>query len=153
MSIQHSCSCSWSTCNDCRKQLRSISSRGEGCWNRKEASPICYCGEKSVLRTAKTTKNRGKQFWSCPRYKGGGENGGCNYFRWLSDLGTEESVSCEILETNDVRLVKHVENERDFMRVQKAVMRVEKWMKILVGVVCIVFVMNMITIVMLMDRA
>ncbi|WVZ12309.1 hypothetical protein V8G54_016839, partial [Vigna mungo] len=123
--------------------------------NRKEASLICYCGDKFVLRTAKTTKNIGKQFWSCPRYKGGGENGGCNYFRWLSDLGTEESASCEILETNDVRLVKHVENERDnkIVVVQKAVMSVEKWMKILVGVVCIVFVMNMITVVMLMGRA
>jgi len=31
--------------------------------------PVCYCGEKVVLRTARTPKNRGKQFWGCPKYK------------------------------------------------------------------------------------
>ncbi|WVZ25133.1 hypothetical protein V8G54_003677 [Vigna mungo] len=163
MSMQHSCS--WSTCNDCRKQFCSMSSRGDGGWTRKEASPICHCGEMSVLRTAKTTKNRGKQFWSCPRYKGGGENAGCNFFRWWSDFGTQESASCELLETNDVRvmktfknddrLMKTIGNERDnnAVTVQKAVTTLEKWIKILVGVVFILCVINMIAVAMLMGRA
>jgi len=29
----------------------------------------CNCGEVVVLRTARTTKNGGKQFWGCPNYK------------------------------------------------------------------------------------
>jgi len=33
------------------------------------SQPLCYYGEKSVLRTAKTAKNRGKQFWGCSKYK------------------------------------------------------------------------------------
>lgn len=32
-------------------------------------SSVCLCGKKSILRTARTPKNRGKQFWSCPKYK------------------------------------------------------------------------------------
>jgi len=30
---------------------------------------VCYCGEKAVLRTARTPKNREKQFWGYPKYK------------------------------------------------------------------------------------
>ncbi|WVY97414.1 hypothetical protein V8G54_029565 [Vigna mungo] len=36
---------------------------------------ICYCGMKCVVRTARTIKNRGKQFWGCPKFKNGGEDG------------------------------------------------------------------------------
>ncbi|KOM41632.1 hypothetical protein LR48_Vigan04g183000 [Vigna angularis] len=49
MSMQYSCSSS--TCNECRKKFRSVSCRVD---DRKDASLICHCGEKSVLRTAKT---------------------------------------------------------------------------------------------------
>ncbi|WVZ16850.1 hypothetical protein V8G54_009832 [Vigna mungo] len=112
MSMGHSCSSS--TCNQCgRKHLHSVSCRGDGSWNRNDGLIICHCGESCVLRTAKTVKNRGKKFWGCPRYKVGSENGGCNYFRWCTDWGIEESVSCEVLEANDERLVKGFENERD----------------------------------------
>ncbi|WVZ12218.1 hypothetical protein V8G54_016748, partial [Vigna mungo] len=108
-----------------------------------------------VLRTAKATKNRGKQFWGCPRYKIGSENGGCNFFRWFSDCGVEENVSCEVLEANDERLVKTFENQgvKQIFDVQKAVMDLPSWMKYLVGVVSVVFIMNMIIIAMLMGRA
>ncbi|XP_014496655.1 uncharacterized protein LOC106758225 [Vigna radiata var. radiata] len=135
--------------------LRSVSSRGDGGWNRKDAPLICHCGEKIVLRTAKTTKNRGKQFWSCPRYKIGSENGGCNFFRWCTDWGIEESVSCEVLEANDERLLKTFENQgvKQIFDVQKTVMGLQSWMKYLVGVVSVVFIMNMIIIAMLMGRA
>ncbi|XP_047173967.1 uncharacterized protein LOC124841691 [Vigna umbellata] len=153
MSMGHSCSSS--TYNECgRKHLWSVSSRGDGGWNRKDGSLICHCGDKSVLRIAKTSKNRGKQFWGCPRYKVGSENGGCNYFRWLSDWGIQESVSCEVLEANDERLVKSFENESDkkIVGVQKAVMGLQSWIKFLVGVVSVLCVMNIIIIAMLMGR-
>ncbi|WVZ23788.1 hypothetical protein V8G54_002332 [Vigna mungo] len=139
-------SCSSSTCNECgRKHLRSVSSRGDGGWNRNDGSVICHCGETCVLRTAKALKNRCKNFWGCPRYKVESENGGCNYFRWCTDWRIEESVSCEVLEANDERLVKSFEN--------KAVMGVQSWMKFLVGVVSVVCVMNIVIIAMLMGRA
>ncbi|WVZ00588.1 hypothetical protein V8G54_026657 [Vigna mungo] len=139
-------SCSSSTCNECRrKHLRSVSSRGDGGWNRNEASLICHCGEKSVLRTAKTSKNRGKQFWGCPRYKVGSENVGCNYFRWCNDWGIEESVSCEVLEANDERLLKSFENESD-----KKIVGVQK---IVMGLQSVLCVMNIIIFAMLMGRA
>ena len=41
-----------------------------GCGARIFAiKPMCYCGQTTVLRTAKTPKNRGKQFWGCPKFK------------------------------------------------------------------------------------
>ncbi|XP_014511758.1 uncharacterized protein LOC106770464 [Vigna radiata var. radiata] len=139
-------SCSSSTCNECgRKHLRSISSRGDGSWNRNDGSIICHCGESCVLRTAKTVKNRGKKFWGCPRYKVGGENGGCNYFRWCTDWGIEETVSCEVLEAN-----VEIERDKRIASVQRALMGVQNWLKILVRVV---FVMNIVIIAMLMGRA
>ncbi|WVZ03246.1 hypothetical protein V8G54_024052 [Vigna mungo] len=152
MSMQHSSSSC--TCNECRKQFRCVSSRGDGGWSRKEASLSCHCGEKCVLRTAKTTKNQGRQFWGCPRYKLGSETVGCNYFRWLADYGHDESVSCEVLEANDQRLVKSFENESNNKIVErKAVMGVERWTKILVHVVSFLCVMNIIVIAMLLGRA
>ncbi|XP_014503314.1 uncharacterized protein LOC106763661 [Vigna radiata var. radiata] len=146
MSMAHSCSSS--TCNDYRrKHMRSVSSRGD-------ASLICHCGENNVLRTARTTKNRGKQFWGCPRYKLGSENG-CNFFRWFSDWGVEESISCELLEANDVRLVKSVEKQgvKQMSDVEKVVVGLQREMKYLVVVFSVLFVMNTIIIAMMMRRA
>ncbi|XP_014524572.1 uncharacterized protein LOC106780775 [Vigna radiata var. radiata] len=154
MSMGHSCSSS--TCNECgRKHLRSVSSRGDGGWNRKDASLICHCGKKTVLRTAKTSKNRGKKFWGCPRYKVGSENTGCNYFKWCTDWENEESVSCDVLEANDERLLKSFENEGDkkIVHVKKAVLALQSWMKFLVGVVSVLCAINMIIIAMLMGMA
>ncbi|WVZ25793.1 hypothetical protein V8G54_004337 [Vigna mungo] len=51
-----------------------------------------------VVRTARTVKNKGKEFWGCPKFKNGGEGGGCNYFKWCADHGvveTETSAKCE----------------------------------------------------------
>ncbi|WVZ25720.1 hypothetical protein V8G54_004264 [Vigna mungo] len=124
MSMAHSFSSS--TCNACgKKHLRSAaSSHGDGGWNKKYAQLICHCGEKTVLRTAKSMKKRGKMFWGCPRYKMGSENGGCNFFKWFTDSGLEESVRCELLEPNDERLVKTFENQsvKQIFDVQKVVM-------------------------------
>ncbi|WVZ20791.1 hypothetical protein V8G54_008113 [Vigna mungo] len=117
--------------------MRSVSSRGD-------VSLICHCGEKTVLRTARTTKNRGKQFWGCPRYKLGSENG-CNFFRWFSDWGVEESISCELLEAND--------GVKQMSDVEKAVVGLQREMKYLVVVVSVLFVMNTIIIAMMMGRA
>ncbi|WVZ25186.1 hypothetical protein V8G54_003730 [Vigna mungo] len=127
--------------------MRSVSSRGD-------ASLICHCGEKTVLRTARTTKNRGKQFWGCPRYKLGSENG-CNFFRWFSDWGVEQSISYELLEANDVRLVNTFKKQgvKQMSDVEKVVVGLQREMKYLVVVVSVLFVMNTIIIAMMMGRA
>ncbi|WVY89549.1 hypothetical protein V8G54_035063 [Vigna mungo] len=147
MFMQHSSSSC--TCNECRKQFRS---RGDGGWSRKDASLSCHFGEKCVLRTVKTTKNREKQLWGCPKYKVGTETVGCNYFKWFTDCVYDESVSCEVLKANDERLLKSFENESDKKIVgRKAVMGLERWTKIVVGVVSVVCVMNIIVIAMLLE--
>ncbi|BAU01254.1 hypothetical protein VIGAN_11044800 [Vigna angularis var. angularis] len=69
------------------------------------SSPICHCGQRSVVRTAKTMKNRGKQFWGCSKYKNGGEDGGCNFFKWCTDIGFDERGSYFNSEGNKETLV------------------------------------------------
>ncbi|XP_052734077.1 uncharacterized protein LOC128196628 [Vigna angularis] len=86
MSKEHSC-CS-STCTVWQKE------------NRNLCSPICHCGLRCAMRTAKTLKNRGKQFWGCSKYKSGAEEGGCNYFKWFNDVVEEERGKCLKCEGN-----------------------------------------------------
>jgi len=47
----------------------SVSSCGAGGSRSLGLPPIYYCGEKSVLRTMKTAKNKEKQFWGGLKYK------------------------------------------------------------------------------------
>ncbi|KOM41362.1 hypothetical protein LR48_Vigan04g156000 [Vigna angularis] len=82
MSKDHSCG--W------RKKNPSVCFRGGRGSRCLDDSPICHYGQKYVLRTMKTTKNRDKQFWSCSKYKNDTEDVGCNYFRWSTDVGFEE---------------------------------------------------------------
>jgi len=62
-------SCSSCTCNVWGMQSPSVSSCGRGGCRSMVVTPICYCGEKSVLKMARTTKNKGKIFWDCPKCK------------------------------------------------------------------------------------
>jgi len=63
MSPSHSCSsCTWGMKNS------TVSSHG-GVGRRFDFAPICYCGEKAIMRTARTAKNRGRKFWGCPKFK------------------------------------------------------------------------------------
>ncbi|WVZ08356.1 hypothetical protein V8G54_021702 [Vigna mungo] len=138
MSMAHLCSSS--TCNACgRKHFRSAaSSHGDGGWNKKYASLICHYGEKTVLRTAKTMKNRGK-LWGVK----------------MEDATSSSGLLIrELKKVLAVRLVKTFENQgvKQIFDVQKAVMGLQSWMKYLVVVVSVVFIMNMIIIAMLMGR-
>jgi len=36
---------------------------------RFDFAPLCYCGEKAIMRIARTAKNRGRKFWRCPKFK------------------------------------------------------------------------------------
>ncbi|KOM27522.1 hypothetical protein LR48_Vigan432s002700 [Vigna angularis] len=77
-------------------------------------SPICYCGQSCVVRTAKTTKNRGKQFWGCSKYKNGGEESGCNFFEWCNDIGGDERGSLFNSEGKKETLVKSQDMDNSF---------------------------------------
>ncbi|WVZ05572.1 hypothetical protein V8G54_018918 [Vigna mungo] len=58
---------------------------------RRNETPICHCGQRFVMRTTNTTKNRGKHFWGCSKYKYGVQDAGCNFFKWCTDVGSEDN--------------------------------------------------------------
>ncbi|WVZ26606.1 hypothetical protein V8G54_005150 [Vigna mungo] len=80
--------CSSASCSGWRKQDGNGNGGGRGGF--ENGGPFCYCGMKCVVRIVRTAKNRGKQFWGCPKFKNGGEDGGCNYFSWCADHGVVE---------------------------------------------------------------
>ncbi|WVY90956.1 hypothetical protein V8G54_036470 [Vigna mungo] len=67
----------------CRCSLKRMS-------KKRNETPICHCGQRSVMRTANTMKNRGKHFWGCSKYKNGVQDAGCNFFKWCTDVGSED---------------------------------------------------------------
>ena len=91
------------TCNSCHGGSRVSGS-----------PPICDCGDIAVVRTARTTKNLGKQFWGCANFKVcfpvfdfgcffhfhlhvfvvlqrcGEDVLGCNFFKWCYQEGADE---------------------------------------------------------------
>ncbi|WVY91953.1 hypothetical protein V8G54_037467 [Vigna mungo] len=79
---------------------------------RMNETPICHCGQRSVMRTANTTKNRGKHFWGCSKYKNGVQDAGCNFFKWCTDVGSEDSGRYVKSEGNKETLVSNEEFER-----------------------------------------
>ncbi|WVZ04401.1 hypothetical protein V8G54_025207 [Vigna mungo] len=139
MSKDHSC-CS-STCNVWRKE------------NPNVCSPICDCGERCALRTTKTIKNHGKQFWGCSKYKSGIEDGGCNFFKWCSDVSEHEMGTCLKCEGNKQSLLNNEEmdsNKKTLVKLQKCIFIVEKWMKLLIILVCVLYVINTVLVSMMM---
>ncbi|QCD78820.1 AP endonuclease 2 [Vigna unguiculata] len=154
MSLCHSCSSC--TCNGWGKKNPSLSSRGVGGSRSLGSQPLCYCGEKSVLRTAKTVKNRGKQFWGCSKYKSGNEDGGCNYFKWWTEDGIEEIGNSENCEGRGEIMVKTEESDGDrktIINLEKSVAIFEKWMKVLIEMVIFVCVVNVIVLSVLIKNA
>jgi len=51
------------------KQKSNVNFCNAGGCRSSNVTPSCYCGDKAVLRTARTTKNKGKRFWGCPNFK------------------------------------------------------------------------------------
>ncbi|WVZ17761.1 hypothetical protein V8G54_010743 [Vigna mungo] len=100
------------------------------------------------MRTAKTMKNRGKQFWGCSKYENGVEEGGCNFFKWCTDVGIEESGSYMKTEGKKESLVMNEEMEsirKMIVKLHISVFSVQKWMK---GLILLVFVLCVIEIIL-----
>ncbi|XP_022634037.1 uncharacterized protein LOC111241251 [Vigna radiata var. radiata] len=116
---------------------------------RRNKTPICHCGQRSVMRTANTMKNRGKHFWGCSKYKKGVEDAGCNFFKWCTDVGTEDSGRYMKNEGKKETLVisEELESTRKMIvKIHKSVLFLENCMK---GLVCFLCVIEIILVSML----
>ncbi|QCE10502.1 hypothetical protein DEO72_LG10g1732 [Vigna unguiculata] len=136
MSRGHSSSsCSY---NSWGMQNPRLSNHGGGVLSHGGA-PICNCGEVAVLRTARTTKNGGKQFWGCPNYKRGSEAFiGCNYFKWCSEDAVDERDNTIIRQRRKIFILeKELKGSRMFVNV-------------LLGIVGLLVVLNIIVLSRLM---
>ncbi|QCD83949.1 hypothetical protein DEO72_LG2g4298 [Vigna unguiculata] len=83
-----------SSCSHNSRVMRNQSSccSSGGCRGLGEA-PTCNCGVAAVLRTIRTIKNGGRQFWGCPNFKGGSEGCyGCNFFKWCIEDDDDKKV-------------------------------------------------------------
>ena len=86
----------------------------------------------------------------------GSEDGGCNYFKWWSEDAIEESGNSEKCEGMVDILVKTKESDGDrkmISNLEKSIKIFEKWMKVLIGMVIFVFVVNVIVLSMLIKNA
>ncbi|WVY97983.1 hypothetical protein V8G54_030134 [Vigna mungo] len=139
-------SCSSSSCSGWRKEDGNVvvgGARG-GCSN---GGPFCNCGMKCVVRTARIVKHKGKEFWGCPKFKNGGEGGGCNYFKWCADHGvveTETSAKCEgkcesFLKREAMEDGWKIKSDLDL-----SVKKLENRLNIVLGIVCVLCVLNII---------
>ncbi|WVY90183.1 hypothetical protein V8G54_035697 [Vigna mungo] len=109
--------------------------------------PICYCGMKCVVRTARTIKNRGKQFWGCPKFKNGGEDGCCNYFSWCADHGVVETKTTGNCEGKFESLLNREAMEAGWKIISDLDLSVKKFgnrLNVLLGVVCVLVLVNII---------
>ena len=114
------------------QQQQSNSSHGGGS-RTTFVAPICDCGEFTVLRTATTVKNCGRQFWGCPKYKvrciklwlmkkknalvlifclwfcliqsRSDVSMGCNFFRWCKCIEDIGMTKMELLLDKETRFV------------------------------------------------
>ncbi|WVY94397.1 hypothetical protein V8G54_033485 [Vigna mungo] len=77
----------------------------------RNETPICHCGQRYVMRTANTTKNRGKHFWGCSKYKNGVQDVGCNFFKWCTDVESKDNGRYVKSEGNKETLVNSEELE------------------------------------------
>ncbi|KAG2395662.1 uncharacterized protein HKW66_Vig0069620 [Vigna angularis] len=130
-----------------------------------DAKPTCLCGQNAVFRIARTPKNKGKKFWGCPNFKGGsGELVGCNFFKWCIDEGNEGNGLNVEERTSSVRneevgvwsmedsVLQTEETYGEKIRlgfIEKSLVKLDKWLKLLVGMIFVIFVLNVIVLAML----
>ncbi|XP_022632084.1 uncharacterized protein LOC111240742 [Vigna radiata var. radiata] len=127
-----------------------------GSVKRLGAKPTCFCGQNAVFRIARTPKNKGKKFWGCPNFKGGNDElVGCNFFEWCLEEGNQGVVEerSAIARAEEVGLMSMEESYLEKMRMasmEKTLLRLEKWFKILVGMMFVNFIFNLILVSLLL---
>ena len=86
----------------------------------------------------------------------GNEDGGCNYFKWWTEDGIEEIGNSENCEGRGEIMVKTEESDGDrktITNLEKSIAIFEKWMKLLIGMVIFVCVVNVIVLSVLIKNA
>ncbi|QCE02635.1 hypothetical protein DEO72_LG8g650 [Vigna unguiculata] len=129
-----------SSCSHNSRVMRNQSSccSSGGCRGLGEA-PTCNCGVTAVLRTTRTIKNGGRQFWECPNFKGGSEGCyGCNFFKWCIEDGDDEKDAIILRQRRKIYIL------------EKEVKGWRKWVNLLIGLVCLLVVVNLILVSMML---
>ncbi|WVZ07255.1 hypothetical protein V8G54_020601 [Vigna mungo] len=147
-----------------------IRSNSCGSVSRVGLKPTCFCGENAVFRTARTPKNKGRRFWGCPKFKGGSEDcaSGCKFFKWCNedviDEGNEGNVvtvegsgrknevggNSMMMEQMMMKMEERLGEKLKIPILQKSVVRLENWLKLLMGMMVIICLCNVIVISMLL---
>ena len=86
----------------------------------------------------------------------GNEDGGCNYFKWWTEDAIEEIGNNENCEGRGEIVVKTEESDGDrktITNLEKSIAIFEKWMKLLIGMVIFVCVVNVIVLSVLIKNA
>ncbi|WVZ03647.1 hypothetical protein V8G54_024453 [Vigna mungo] len=121
---------------------------------RRNVGPFCYCGMKCVVRTARTVKNRGKQFWGSPKFNNGGEDGYCNYFTWCADHGVVETETIVKSEGKFESLLNREAMEVGWKIISDLDLSVKKLgnrLNVFLGVVCVLVVLVLVNIIVDMN--
>ncbi|KOM43125.1 hypothetical protein LR48_Vigan05g072900 [Vigna angularis] len=148
--------CSSSSCSGWQKQDSNVVCGGGGGVKNNNDGPLCYCGMNYVLRTARTVKNRGKQFWGCPKFKNGGEDGGCNYFTWCADHGVVETETSTKCEGKSESLLNREAMEGGWKIISDLELSVKKLgnrLNVLLGIVSVLVVVNIIVLTIVFFRS
>jgi hypothetical protein len=82
--------------------------------NGSEESRECYCGMITYLRTSRTEKNPGIQFFGCTQY---GKGPHCKYFEWfephICECGSKLVYEMRMrIKTLEEELRKHAKKEK-----------------------------------------
>ncbi|KOM25158.1 hypothetical protein LR48_Vigan50s007800 [Vigna angularis] len=147
------------------KCLGSAMQHSSGSVRRLDAKPTCLCGQNAVFRIARTPKNKGGKFWGCPNFKGGsGELVGCNFFKWCIDEGNEgnglnveertgsvrnEEVGVWSMEDSVLQMEETYGEKIRLGFIENRLVKLDKWLKLLVGMIFVIFVLNVIVLAML----
>ncbi|KAG2384731.1 uncharacterized protein HKW66_Vig0118230 [Vigna angularis] len=127
--------------------------------------PTCVCGQNAVFRIAITPENKGKRFWGCPNFKGGSfdviDEGVCFLLPQGGSLLPQEERSASArneevggsLMKMEQSLMKMEERDVEKLKIaclKKSLVILEKWLKVLMGMMFVTCVCNVIVISMLM---
>ncbi|KOM37945.1 hypothetical protein LR48_Vigan03g132700 [Vigna angularis] len=125
------------------KSLGSAMQHNSGSVRRLGAKPTCFCGQ-----------NAG----------GSGELVGCNFFEWCIEEGNEgnglnveertgsvrnEEVGVMSMEDSVLQMEERYGEKIIMDFIEKSLVKLEKWLKLLVGMIFVIFVLNVIVLAML----
>ncbi|KAG2404784.1 ATPase 4 [Vigna angularis] len=113
-----------------------------GSVSRLGVKPICFCGQNAVFRIARTPKNKGKRFWGCPKFKWCSEDvihEGNVVTVEESGRNKEVGGSLMKMEQMVMKMEKRDVEKLKIAYLQKTVVSLEKWLKVLIEMMVIIW--------------